>query len=90
MLFYFPLKNTRSQKTFLFEVINIWKEVIKGKTGFSSSTGFKSNKTKTDLQCKRCRGTGKITRSPDGKKVNCNRCGGSSLDKDTLSTKKGD
>ena len=56
-------------------MINIWKEVIKGKTGFSSSTGFKSNKTKTDLQCKRCRGTGKITRSPDGKKVNCNRCG---------------
>jgi DnaJ-class molecular chaperone len=61
----------------------MWKEIIKGKTGFSS------NKTKTNTQCKRCSGTGKMTRSPDGKKINCNRCSGSGLDKDNkMSTRK--
>tara|TARA_R100001463_G_scaffold84095_1_gene138662 strand:+ start:229 stop:423 length:195 start_codon:yes stop_codon:yes gene_type:complete len=64
-------------------VIIIWKEVIKSKTGFIS------NKTKTNLQCSKCSGTGRRTRSPDGKKINCNRCGGSGLDKDNkMSTRK--
>jgi len=65
----------------------MWKEVIKSKTGFSSNTGFQSNKTKTDLQCKRCRGTGKIRASGGGERK-CNKCGGSGLEKDTLSTRK--